>query len=90
MGASSTHHITVTKQMMARKKARRSKLNQRKEASYKGKFGNLKVNMLADRFRSKKGHVVKEQDYLSATDKAYIWVVLVSALLVSVLLYWIV
>jgi len=89
MGASSTHHITVTRQMLTRKKAKRAARNKRKQTLYKGRFGDMKQNRLPDRFVVKKdNHLVKEQTMLSPTEKATLWLVVKATIAVSALLQW--
>ena len=87
MGGSSTHHIIVTKRMMARKKANRAARQTRKVTAYRGKFGAINGGMLADHYKSKRGHLIKDTDCLSATEKAYIWAVLITAVLISLGIY---
>jgi len=87
MGSSSTHAAQVTKRMMARKRAKRAARKERKALLYRGKFGDVKENRLADRFRTKKGHLVEERAYLTATEKAFFWMVLVAVVIAVTGLY---
>lgn len=87
MGSSSTHAAQVTKRMMARKRARRAALKQKKESLYRGVFGDLKENRLADRFRTQRGHLVKESAYFTATERAYFWTVLLAIAIAVAVFY---
>jgi len=89
MGACSTHHIAVTKTMMARKKANRAYRREKMNQAFKGSFGDIKENRLADRFKSKTKHLVEDKNYFSATEKAYLWTVTVTFILVLLLGVWI-
>ena len=65
MGSCSTHHITITKRMMARKKAKRAYINEKIKKSHLGKFGDIYTNRLADKFRTKPLLVKKNTSNLS-------------------------
>jgi len=88
MGSCSTHHITVTKALMARKRANRSYIQGRKKNAYKGKYGDRSRNHLADAFRSKRGHLLPHKELLSATEKAYIRVVAIITLVIGGVIIW--
>jgi len=90
MGGSSTHHIVVTKRMMARKKAQRAYIQDRVKKAYLGKFGDLTTNKLADKFRTKPLLVTKNKSDLSMHRKMDIFFTVIMIGVALVVAFWVV
>jgi len=86
MGSCSTHHIIVTKRMMARKKANRKARMEKRTGYLKGKFGDFATNRLADRFKTKNSLIKRTKTDLSLhriLDILFIAVVFIVALSIA-------